>query len=242
MDFNAWDEGTVELPLEQEAAYLRLCHQMYRMGGPIYNSPKLLQAIFRCGHNKAQALLRKLIAAHKIMLSDDGLLSQSRVSRELVYRESMSSLRRVSGGLGGSRSGVARRKSLNGHETGEAIADALRSRGEERREEEKKESSLRSPKKPENEHGPPNRGSRLDAAWQPTASDTEFAAELGCEPSRIAMTAARFRDYWLSAAGKAAVKRDWSAAWRNWVRKDLEDRATGMPKEERRDQFGRRAG
>ncbi len=54
MDFEAWDEGTVDLPLELEAAYLRLCHQMYRTGGAIPNSLKLLQGLFRCGHTRLQ--------------------------------------------------------------------------------------------------------------------------------------------------------------------------------------------
>ena len=108
MDFNAWDEGTVELPLEQEAAYLRLCHQMYRMSGPIPNSPKLLRSIFRCGHNKAQALLRKLIAAKKITLNDDGFLNQTRVSRELQARQELAIARGISGRTGGLVSGVRR--------------------------------------------------------------------------------------------------------------------------------------
>jgi hypothetical protein len=97
-----------------------------------------------------------------------------------------------------------------------------------------KESSLRSPKKKSmNCHGSPSagHGSRLNASWQPSANDTAFAASLGLEPLRIATTVDRFRDYWLSAAGRSAVKRDWSAAWRNWVRKDVEDRSTGPPSE-----------
>lgn len=94
-----------------------------------------------------------------------------------------------------------------------------------------KESSLRSPKKAGNGHDPPTakRGSRLDANWQPSAEDVAKAISLGLEPLRVATTGDRFRDYWLGAAGQSAVKLDWSAAWRNWVRKDVEDRSTGPP-------------
>ncbi len=35
MEYEAWDEGTDDLTLEQEGAYLRLCHQMYRRRGSI---------------------------------------------------------------------------------------------------------------------------------------------------------------------------------------------------------------
>ncbi|MCJ2022155.1 YdaU family protein [Methylobacterium sp. E-065] len=48
MDFRAWNVGTIELTLEQEAAYLRLCHAMYDVGGPVPNSTRFLQSIFRC--------------------------------------------------------------------------------------------------------------------------------------------------------------------------------------------------
>lgn len=32
----------------------------------------------------------------------------------------------------------------------------------------------------------------------------------------------KFRDHWLAKSGKDAVKADWKAAWRNWVRNDIE--------------------
>ncbi|MFB0487768.1 hypothetical protein ABIE45_000354 [Methylobacterium sp. OAE515] len=133
MDFEAWDTGTVDLPLEVEAAYLRLCHQMYRVGGPIPNSVKLLQGLFRCGHIKAVALLRKLVEAGKIQVTEDGLLANYRVGKELLNRESLASKRRVAGELGGTNSGVSRAKSLMQNDADEAIASGLRTRGEERR-------------------------------------------------------------------------------------------------------------
>jgi len=139
MEFEAWDEGTVDLTLEQEAAYLRLCHQMYRRGGEIPNSTKLLQSLFRCHHNKATALLTALVAAGKIVVTEQRTLTNQKVTKVLVNRESVSSSRRVTGGLGGSRSGVARRNPLNGHDPPEPIASPI----EERRREEST-SSLRS--------------------------------------------------------------------------------------------------
>ncbi|WP_336488757.1 DUF1376 domain-containing protein [Methylobacterium nigriterrae] len=135
MDYEAWDTGTVDLPLELEAAYLRLCHQMYRTGHPVPNSIKLLQGLFRCGHIKAAALLRRLIEAGKIQVNEQGQLTNSRVSRELLARESLSSKRRVAGALGGTNSGVSGAKPLKNKEVDAAIALRLLTRGEEKREE-----------------------------------------------------------------------------------------------------------
>ena len=86
MEYEAWDEGTDSLSLEQEGAYLRLCHQMYRRRGPIPNQPNMLARIWRCHPNKASALLRQLIDAGKVSVDSQGSLTQVRVMCELDHR------------------------------------------------------------------------------------------------------------------------------------------------------------
>jgi hypothetical protein len=67
------------------------------------------------------------------------------------------------------------------------------------------------------------RGTRLSPDWQPTDDDLDFARKiLGYQQARI--EADKFRDYWCSRAGAGALKVDWSATWRNWVRKSAEQR------------------
>ncbi|MGE8131693.1 DUF1376 domain-containing protein [Methylobacterium sp. NPDC080182] len=106
MDFRAWNIGTVDLSLEQEAAYLRLCHAMYDVGGPVPNSPRFLMGIFRCGNVKAVALVRQLIDADKIQCSAGGKLTNRRVSAELADRARLSAKR----SLAGEKGGTARRR------------------------------------------------------------------------------------------------------------------------------------
>lgn len=164
MDFRAWNVGTVDLTLEQEAAYLRLCHAMYDVGGPIPNSTRMLMGLFRCGNTKAATLLNGLIAAGKIAVTSDDRLINHRVTEELASRERVSSARRIAGERGGSATrATAERlpsdlrltterhasdvgpnvaKPLDNNESDKAIAPTLRSRGEEIREE--KNTSLRS--------------------------------------------------------------------------------------------------
>lgn len=64
-------------------------------------------------------------------------------------------------------------------------------------------------------------GSRLRQDWSPTKEMIQFARSAGYSPERIQFTADSFRDYWLSKAGKDAVKLDWDATWRNWLRRDM---------------------
>ena len=64
-------------------------------------------------------------------------------------------------------------------------------------------------------------GCRLPDDWQPTFADLDFAtSQLGRE--RTGVEVETFRDYWHAKAGHLAVKLDWSATWRNWVRKALQ--------------------
>jgi hypothetical protein len=76
---------------------------------------------------------------------------------------------------------------------------------------------------------PDPRGCHLPADWTLDAEDERFAASLGLGRDVVAAEAAKFRDYWHGAAGQNARKRDWRAAWRNWIRKSVEYRARGSP-------------
>lgn len=67
---------------------------------------------------------------------------------------------------------------------------------------------------------------RLPADWVLSDTDHAFALTLMPQP-RVAQEADKFRDYWHARAGPMSVKRDWSAAWRNWCRKSVEMQANG---------------
>ncbi|WP_208439760.1 DUF1376 domain-containing protein, partial [Bartonella grahamii] len=64
-----------------------------------------------------------------------------------------------------------------------------------------------------------NRDCRLPADFEP---DYDFAIAEGLSPERVKVEIAKFRDFWKACAGKNAIKRDWQAAWRNWVRRAIE--------------------
>lgn len=63
------------------------------------------------------------------------------------------------------------------------------------------------------------RGTRLPPDWQPDADLLAFAAERGWGGARLADELDAFRDYWHAAPGAKGVKLDWSATFRNWIRK-----------------------
>ena len=65
-------------------------------------------------------------------------------------------------------------------------------------------------------------GTRIAPDWRLSPVDREYAASNGFDASEIECELEKFRDYWLAEAGPKAIKRDWHAAWRTWVRKALE--------------------
>jgi len=138
MEYEAWDEGTDDLTLEQESAYLRLCHLMYRRGGPVQPNLRVLSGIWRCHQNKAKALLAALLEKEKVTLTS-GQLTNNRVESELGQREATRRLRSGQGKVGGKLSGEIRRNSLKNNNEDEAVASTQtkQRRGEERREEKK---------------------------------------------------------------------------------------------------------
>ncbi|NIA67793.1 DUF1376 domain-containing protein [Pelagibius litoralis] len=72
----------------------------------------------------------------------------------------------------------------------------------------------------------PTKGSRISEDWAPTPDQCASlkAGEDAFTDEEVAREVPRFRDHWLAASGSGAVKRDWLAAFRNWVRKSREFR------------------
>ncbi|MCM3884129.1 DnaT-like ssDNA-binding domain-containing protein [Frankia sp. R82] len=66
------------------------------------------------------------------------------------------------------------------------------------------------------------RATRLPQDWKPSERMAEWTLEQGVTRDEAIRTLARFRDYWAAASGRNAAKKDWQAAWRNWVRDDID--------------------
>ncbi|NOW44147.1 hypothetical protein FHW96_000274 [Novosphingobium sp. SG751A] len=64
------------------------------------------------------------------------------------------------------------------------------------------------------------RGTRLPVDWVPEPLTGDAAKAIAqWPPGALERELARFRDWAASTSGPNAVKKDWQAAWRNWLRK-----------------------
>jgi hypothetical protein len=72
------------------------------------------------------------------------------------------------------------------------------------------------------------RGSRLTPDWVLPVEWREFAkSEKGWSDSDVSAEANTFRDHWVAQSGSKAVKADWQATWRNWVRRSYRKPSSG---------------
>lgn len=217
MDPAAWDFGTAELSLEEEAAYLRIVNAIHKHDGPVPNNDRVLAGLFRTSTRKARSLLDALIVARKVTVEDDKIWNE-RARSDMVHRQLASGSSALRGSKGGRTRADNAAKSLENIDTPQANAS---SRIEENRIEDKRETIV----SPKND----TKGSRLKADWQLPKPWGDWAGEQGLNPIIIQREADRFKDYWLGVPGAKGVKSDWAATWRNWMRKRI-DEAKPVPK------------
>jgi hypothetical protein len=62
------------------------------------------------------------------------------------------------------------------------------------------------------------RGARLADDWFLPMDWGQWAVSEGWTSEQVKAEAEKFKDYWISKPGAAAVKLDWQATWRNWIR------------------------
>lgn len=80
-----------------------------------------------------------------------------------------------------------------------------------------------------------SKGTRFPDSYQPNQEHKELSKSLGVN---LREEFPRFRDYWLAKAGKDAIKVDWDATLRNWIR-TASQRTTGGSNGKYQDKYER---
>jgi hypothetical protein len=69
-------------------------------------------------------------------------------------------------------------------------------------------------------------GTRLAADWKPDVAALAWAADQGISDDEVVRWTAAFTDHWTAVPGSRGRKVDWTATWRNWLRRE-QDRQGG---------------
>jgi uncharacterized protein YdaU (DUF1376 family) len=79
-----------------------------------------------------------------------------------------------------------------------------------------------------NNHKPIIKGSRLSNDWVLPNEWIDEAKKINksLSTAQVKFIADGFKDYWIGLAGSKAIKLDWLATWRNWIRKQETPKST----------------
>ena len=72
------------------------------------------------------------------------------------------------------------------------------------------------------ERGARKRATRLPLDWKPKDADLAWATREGLREFAVRRETEKFRDYFAGAPDSRGVKLDWSATWRNWLRRAMD--------------------
>lgn len=210
MDPAAWDFGTTNLSLEEEAAYLRIVNAIHKHDQPVPDNNRVLAGMFRCSTRKARALVAALVAAGKVQIGDGKITNEKAIS-DLVRRGLVSGSRAESGAKGGRVRAENAAKALESKDQAQANAS---SRIEENREEktEAKASAKKRSKLPEDW--------RLPKVWG------DWAIGKGMDELSVRREAEQFANHHQS---RGTLMADWRKAWQTWVGNSLKWKAERAP-------------
>jgi uncharacterized protein YdaU (DUF1376 family) len=224
-DFEA---KTSHLTLAEDGAYNRLLRLAWMT--PSCSIPADRAWVYRRlrAHTEVdQAVVEAVI--EEFFETENGRLSNARLTREWLSANEAHARRKLAGEKGG------KAKALKTKEADNSNATAMLKQPEPEPEPidtntnvfvERTSAQPPNPEQPK--HKPSSRGSargiRIPSNWAPTPIDYAAASNEGLTSEEINREADRFRDYWISATGRTATKLDWSATWRNWIRRAADDK------------------
>lgn len=215
------------LSLAERGAYNSVIDLLYSRDGDVPDDDVFIARAISCHVRQWRTVKASLTAAGKIW-SEGGKLCAKQVKETIDEANKVSDTQRS----------IANKRWMNsnkGNENNDAVMPpgiASRIKSQESR----KTPSLRSgviarearsgDDRPVNGNGggQKNAATRIDPGWMPTPLDRQTAMDEGLTEAEITRIADSFRDYWLSKPGAQARKLDWSATWRNWVRREADNR------------------
>lgn len=199
---------TRHLTTEQHGAYLLLLMTMWRSDGRLPNDVKKLARITGCTASRWARIADEVLAFFEV---DGDTLTNKRLMLELE-KASEKSIQRAAAGTKGGHA-----KALKDNKPALANASRLPCHSSEPEPEKKELSTNVERRAPVLVKG----GHTLPEGWSPDPDDFLKALDL-IGADRAATELEKFTDYWRAVPGAKGRKLDWSATYRNWIRRTAE--------------------
>lgn len=228
MDPAAWDFGTAELSLEEEAAYLRIVNAIHKHDGPVPDIDRILAGLFRTSTRKARSLVDALVRVGKLTI-EDGKIWNERARSDLVHRGFVAVSRSESGAKGGRTRREQPSKPLENNDQHQAIASP---RIEKNREEEKRDTDV-SPKDDASKPKPKPSDEAFERFWLAYPQKGRTGKKAAMEKFRNAVKGGVDSDRIIAAAIKYCrtenVLRGYAKNALTWLNQGCWDDDVGFP-------------
>lgn len=190
--------ATAHLSFVEDAAYHRLLRRYYQDEKPLPTELVATQRLVGARSREEREAVKNVLEEF-FKLTERGWV-QVRADREIEAYRVRADIARENG----NRGGRPQKPKPNPEETHPVSGEKLTNNQE-----------------PITKEREPRTGARLPDDWMPSAEDRAFAEQLGLNPNAVAPS---FKDYWRGVAGAKGRKADWPGTWRNWCRREAENR------------------
>lgn len=193
--------GTGGMTAATKGVYITLLCLIYEAEAPLPQSWATLARRCGCTLPAFKRAVAELIEDGKIATSDDGIWSEKCAKHIALRRERQR----------GATSAAKKRWQKDKQNQRKADAGASNPQCQPEPEPDiTEETNVSSPTQ--------KRGRRLPDDWHLPRDWGEWALSEGWPESVVRQEADKFKDHWIASTGRNASKRDWKAAWRNWMR------------------------
>lgn len=222
---------TGELSVIEHGAYLLLIGHYWRKG-PLPDDDERLARIARCTPSEWRRV-RPAVAGFFAVA--DGVWTHSRVEREWERAASITAKRAAAGRASAEQRKGQQKAQQTANTCSTHVDGVLQQNGRPSPSPSHPRTSYEgesaSPSAPASPPSKAKRGSRLPDDWELPPDWRAYAVGLltgrgiseGSAADWATQTAEAFRDHWWQSSQPTAIKRDWLAAWRVWVRKEISD-------------------
>jgi len=204
-------EGTVGMEFEVKAAYRLVLDLVYMHGGALPDDPRYIAGQLGCSVKKWNGIRGALVQAEKLEVRGS-CLGNYRADKELENLGKFRDKQRENR-LRPNKNKAQESPRSNHTEPdteSDTIAKAIVAPQPSDPLESKSTGRVRGAA----------RGKRMDPNWSPTPKDYAFASSHNLTREEINREADRFRNYWIAASGRNAIKLDWHRTWQNWLTGD----------------------
>lgn len=202
--------GYFELSLEERGAYNTILDLLYSRSGDVPDDDRFIAGWLRCDVRVWRRIKNRLIDTGKIKI-ENGIITNLRATSEILTCLHRLEVASEAGRSYPPKSDPESNNNNNIETTEfERTLELTTTTSTTTSKEEELDKKIKK-----------KRGTRIPPDWKPTKNGILYSTTKENSDAQTLNLIESFKDHWAAASGQKAIKVDWDAAWRTWVRNDI---------------------